>query len=594
MFVIATAGHVDHGKSTLVRALTGQDPDRWAEERRRGLTIDLGFASTTLPDGQTAAFVDVPGHRRFVPNMLAGIGSVPAVLFVVAADDGWMPQSQEHLDAFAALGVGRGVLAITRSDLFEPDLALGEARAALAGTGLARMPAVAVSATTGAGMDDVREALMQLGRSMPAPDTVADVRLWVDRSFTIDGAGTVVTGTLGAGTLSVGDVLTVGAQGRKVVIRGLQSLGRERPEVTAPARVAVNLRGVASAEVPRGTALLSPARWRETVLVDVRLSDVRPDSSTDDLPARVVVHCGSAAVPARARPLGDGCARLTLTAPLPLRLGDRLILREPAAQRITAGAVVLDPAPSPLLRRGDARKRAAVLAASPIDPDLGVELRRRGYARAEDLRAWGVPNVPDSDAHGGWLLDSGSAADLADQLVELVREHGRRDPLALGLSTEAARRALGLPDARLVDAVLVDPRAAVLSSSDGLVVFTDSTGTLPTAVADAAAQLGERLRAAPFVAPTADELAQLGLGRRELASCARTGILTEVGPGIWLGPDAIAAAAAALRSLPMPFTPSQARQHLSTSRRVVMPLLEELYRRGLTHRDGDGGHVVTE
>lgn len=594
MFVVATAGHVDHGKSTLVRALTGQNPDRWAEERRRGLTIDLGFASTTLPDGQTTAFVDVPGHRRFVPNMLAGVGPVPAVLFVVAADDGWMPQSQEHLDALAALGVRHGVLAITRSDLFEPDFALAEARAALASTELAQMPAVAVSATTGEGVDDVRAALMRLGRQLPAPDPGADVRLWVDRSFTIDGAGTVVTGTLGAGTLRVGDVLTLGSRGREVVVRGLQSLGHDRAEVAAAARVAVNLRGVASADAPRGAALLSPGRWRETDSVDVRLDVVGAsrDFDVDGLPSRVVVHCGSAAVPARVRPLGERCARLALSAPLPVRLGDRLILRDPAAQRIPAGAVVLDLAPPPLRRRGDARRRAAVLATSPREPELADLLRRRGYARADDLRAWGVTGVPHANAHGGWLIDPGRAADLAGRLVDLVHAHARRDPLARGLPAAAARRALGLPDPRLVDAVLADPHAAALVTADGLIAAADADHALPATVAAAVDRLHERFRAAPFAAPTADELAELGLGRRELASCAREGALTEIGPGVWLGPDAVESAVIALRSLPSPFTPSQARERLDTSRRVVMPLLEMLGRRGLTHRDGNGGHAV--
>src|SRR3712207_3930312 len=191
MHVLATAGHVDHGKSTLVRALTGMEPDRWAEERRRGTTIDLGFAWTTLPSGRTVAFVDVPGHERFVGTMLAGVGPVPAVLLVVAADEGWMPQSAEHVDALSALGVREGLLVISRSDLMEPDLALADAREHLAGTPLADVPAVAVSAATGAGMPALRRALDDLVARLPAPDPGADVRLWVDRAFTIRGAGTV-------------------------------------------------------------------------------------------------------------------------------------------------------------------------------------------------------------------------------------------------------------------------------------------------------------------------------------------------------------------------------------------------------------------
>src|SRR5690242_5740711 len=183
--VIATAGHVDHGKSTLVRRLTGMEPDRWAEERRRGMTIDLGFAWTGLPSGATVAFVDVPGHERFVPNMLAGIGPVPAAMIVVAADEGWMPQSAEHLAALNALDVRHGLLVVTRSDLAEPEAAIELAQEEIAGSSLGDVEAVAVSAVTGAGLDDLRAALDRLVARLPAPDAEAPVRLWIDRVFTV-------------------------------------------------------------------------------------------------------------------------------------------------------------------------------------------------------------------------------------------------------------------------------------------------------------------------------------------------------------------------------------------------------------------------
>lgn len=590
MFVVATAGHVDHGKSTLLRALTGEEPDRWAQERRRGLTIDLGYVSTTLDDGRTVAFVDVPGHRRFMPNMLAGIGPVPAVLFVVAADDGWMPQSAEHLDALVALGVRHGVLVVTRSDLLDPELALAEARAAMAGTPLADIPAVCVSAVTGAGLDELRAELTRLGAALPEPDRGADVRLWVDRSFTIEGSGTVVTGTLPAGTGRVGDTLQVGPGGPRVAVRGLQSLGQARDEVEAVARVAVNLRGVAADDVPRGTALLTPGRWRPSSTPDVR---VDTGAETADLPGQVMVHCGSAAVNAHVRPLDTRHARLTLAEPLPLRVGDRLILREPGAERIPAGAVVLDPAPPELRRRGAARRRAEVLAATPEVPDLGSELRRRGVAHVDDLRAFGVAGVPAADETGGWLLDPGALPGLVERLVSAVEDHDRRDPLDPGLPTEAARRALDLPDARLLTVVLAHPAAAGIQAVDGRI---GSTGggepELPEHVREAVDGLAERFAARPFDAPTAGELAELGLGTRELAACVRAGLLSRIGPGVWLGPDATEAAVAELRRLPQPFTPSTARTHLGTSRRVVMPLLEKLAEEGLSRRVGDDGHVV--
>ncbi|WP_314036598.1 selenocysteine-specific translation elongation factor [Dietzia sp. CH92] len=586
MFVVATAGHVDHGKSTLVRALTGEEPDRWEEERRRGLTIDLGYASTTLDDGRTVAFVDVPGHRRFVPNMLAGVGPVPAVMFVVAADDGWMPQSAEHLDALAALRVQHGILVITRSDLLEPELALAEAREALAGTPLAAIPAVCVSAVTGEGMDRLRAELAELGSLLPRPDPDADVRLWVDRSFTIGGAGTVVTGTLPAGTIRVGDPLELGPSGPRVTVRGLQSLGHTRDEVTAVARVAVNLRGVAADDVPRGSTLVAPGRWRAVDTVDVRV-----DGRTDALPEQIMVHLGSAAVAARVRPLDERHARLTLSAPLPMRIGDRLILREPGADRIPSGAVVLDPAPPELRRRGAARRRADELAQVPESPEVESELRRRRVAHVDDLRAWGIAEPPAREAYRGWLIDPEWAAALAGRLVEAVRGHDRDDPLEPGLPTEAARRALDLPDAALLEAVLAQPAAASLRAEGGRVTAGGGS-TLPERVRASAEQVAERLRGAPFDAPTADELAELGLGPRELAACERAGLLTGLGSGVWLGPDVYDEAVRRLRQLPQPFTPSTARTHLDSSRRVVMPLLEALAARGLTRREGDDGHVV--
>ncbi|MCE0447971.1 GTP-binding protein [Streptomyces tricolor] len=225
MRVLATAGHVDHGKSALVRALTGMEPDRYEEERRRGLTLDLGFVWTRL-GGDHLAFVDVPGHERFVPTMLAGAGPVPAVLFVVAADQGWQPQSAEHLAVLDALGVRHAVLAVTRSDLADPEPVRADAVERLAGTSLGTVPQVAVSAVTGAGLDELRAALSRLAATLPAPDPDADVRLWLDRAFTVRGHGTVVTGTLGAGTLRVGDRL-VTADGSAVLrVRGLQEPAR--------------------------------------------------------------------------------------------------------------------------------------------------------------------------------------------------------------------------------------------------------------------------------------------------------------------------------------------------------------------------------
>ncbi|MGA3255872.1 MAG: GTP-binding protein, partial [Mycobacterium sp.] len=363
---MATAGHVDHGKSTLIRALTGMEPDRWEEERRRGLTIDLGFAWTTLASGREVAFVDVPGHQRFLGNTLAGLGPAPVVCFVVAADDGWQAQSSDHRDAVAALAIRHGLIVITRADraperVFE---VLAEARAELAETGLCDAPGVIVSAVDGTGLTELRAALDRVLQQVPEPATTARVRLWVDRSFTITGAGTVVTGTLAAGTLARGDRLDLlGAERmRSVVIRGLQSRGEPYPTLGPVARAALNLRGVSRDAVHRGDALVTPDAWPSTRTLDVRRTSGGP---LTEAPAQLIVYVGTAAVPARLRPFDDDHGRLTLDRQLPLVLGDRLVLRYPGSNQGLGGrggAQVLDAQPPVLHRRGDSARRAAALA----------------------------------------------------------------------------------------------------------------------------------------------------------------------------------------------------------------------------------------
>jgi selenocysteine-specific elongation factor len=381
MHVVATAGHVDHGKSTLVRALTGMEPDRWAEERRRGLTIDLGYAWTSLPSGDSVAFVDVPGHSRFIGNMLAGLGPAPSVMFVVAADEGWRAQSTEHLAAVDALGLTSGVLVVTRSDLADPAPAMAEASEHIASSSLGHIEAVAVSGTTGAGIDALGGALQGLVDAAPEPDVEGPVRLWVDRAFVMKGSGTVVTGTLGAGTLRVGDEMQLGS--RRVRIRGLQSLGTAYGDVPAVARVAVNLRAVEHGDVRRGDTLLSVGSWPLTGTVDVRV--------TADVSREAVLHVGTAAVPVRARRLGEDTGRLTLRLPLPLQIGDRGVLRD-GTGRIAAGVRVIETAPQLRRRRRTAPEPPADVALAPGVEELAERLASRPFAAPEraELDALGL------------------------------------------------------------------------------------------------------------------------------------------------------------------------------------------------------------
>ncbi len=626
MYVVATAGHVDHGKSTLVRALTGMEPDRLAEEQRRGLTIDLGFAWTTLPSGREVAFVDVPGHERFLGNMLAGVGPAPVVCFVVAADQGWQAQSSDHRDAIVALGIEHGLVAITRADLASPQQLAGteaQIRAQLAGTPLEDAPVVVVSAAKDldqgarepdrdlrdpgvrrddeecrdpdapptAGLDEFIARLDEVLATTPAPDPDARVRLWVDRSFSIKGSGTVVTGSLTAGTLHNDDRLElVGESGRRPVrVRGLHSRNTAVPSVTPHARAAVNLRDLAADTVHRGDALLTPDSWPVVDAVDVRR---RTGAGFVDGPRQLVVHVGTAAVQARVRPFGDDHARLTLDHALPLQVGDRLVLRNPGGHSVYAGVLVLDVDPPTLRRRGDGARWAAQLEARPATGDPGAEVARRGAMRPEQLRRFGIGglemppgNVDEMQQHGTWWVHRPALQEWARQLQQAVGRKLRDEPLAPGLSEGAAvdllrRLDLPLPDAALLPLVV---RTAGLESQQGALRPPGRATDLGEAEASVV-QLERRLREHPFAAPEADELAALRLGPRQLAAAERAGRLLRLGGGVILLPQGPALAMRRLAALDQPFTTSEARQALDTTRRVAIPLLELLDSRGWTRR----------
>ncbi|WP_030906842.1 selenocysteine-specific translation elongation factor [Streptosporangium amethystogenes] len=574
MLVIATAGHVDHGKSTLVRALTGMEPDRWAEERRRGMTIDLGFAWTALPSGGTVAFVDVPGHERFVTTMLAGAGACPAAMIVVAADEGWHVQSGEHLAALDLLGVRHGLLVITRADLADPAPALAEARSRLRGTGLAAIPALAVSGVTGQGLPELVAALGRLAAELPPPAADGPVRLWADRVFTITGAGVVVTGTLTAGTLRTGDTLHL--NGEPVRVRGLQTLNTRADLVTATARVAVNLRGPVS--LSRGAALLTPGAWHLTTSADVRLSP--GEQPKGDL----LLHIGSAAVPTRIRPLGADTARLSFARALPLRVGDRALLRDPSRSDVHAGVVVLDVRPPALTRRGAAAARGAALTAAGAAPGAADLLRWHGLLSGADLTAMGV-TAPLSPLPGGWHTDPEHWAGLRKALGEAVAVATDRR-----LTVEAATHLLGLPDRRLTRALIAPP----LTVEAGVIGRRDlAPSPLPPQLRRAIDRFRAELAGLPFQAPSARRLAELGLTGRALAEAERAGAVLVVTDGVVLLPNAPEQAAKRLRELSGPFTVSQARVALQTTRRVAVPLLEMLDRLGHTRRHDNESRTCT-
>jgi len=356
MFVVGTAGHVDHGKSTLVKALTGIDPDRLREERERAMTIDLGFAWFALPSGRQVGVIDVPGHERFIKNMLAGVGGIDAALLIVAADEGPMPQTAEHLAILDLLGIERGLVVLTKRDLVDADwldLVREETRERLVGTTLADAPIVAVSAATGAGLDELRAALDTILDATPERVAHGLPRLPIDRVFTISGFGTVVTGTLSDGDLTIGQEVEILPSGRRGRIRGLQSHQQKRETVGPGSRVAVNLAGLATDELRRGDLLTLPGAPRPSDRLDVQLALVRDAPLELEQNDEVDFFLGADEVPARITlldterlsPGATGWVQLRLARPVAAQKGDRFIVRRPSPPITIGGGVIVDAAP---------------------------------------------------------------------------------------------------------------------------------------------------------------------------------------------------------------------------------------------------------
>ena len=591
MYVIATAGHVDHGKSTLVNALTTMDPDRWEEEKQRGLTIDLGFAWTTLKSGADVAFVDVPGHERFIANTLAGLGPAPAVMLVIAADEGWKEQTSEHLEAIDALGIERGIIVLTRMDNGQR-ISEANVRDKVAGTSLSVAPIFAVSARTGEGMEELRGGIDKL---LPADEVLQQAcampaRMWIDRAFSIKGAGTVVTGTWAAGSVNIGDRLKlVTASGEHdVTVRGLHSENSAVDKAEPVMRLALNLRGVDADAISRGDVLTeAESTWWQPEVIDVRW---RTGPKLDSVPRKLNLHVGTASVPVHVRGLDAEHARLTLQGrAFPLRLGDRLALRGPGLDAL-AGVEVVDMDPPLLNRRGAPVRRAQALRdQNPFDASAYVA--RKEAVMKETLAAAGfdVANKPASLVEfRSWWVNAQAIARWTAQLRTLFDTHLTHHHLSDGLPLATALSALALPDDSLVSIAVAGARL----KRDGAIIrdphaAARDLGPAEKSVAIVEAQLAKE----PFVAPDAGTLDELGLGPIELAAAERAGRLLRVGPIVLL-PSAPQQAAEILGQQPGEFTLSQARQALGTTRRVAVPLLEYMDARGLTRRTSDSARVL--
>jgi selenocysteine-specific elongation factor len=590
--VVATAGHVDHGKSSLIIRLTGIDPDRWDEEKRRGLTIDLGYAWCTLPSGREVGFVDVPGHERFVGNMLAGVGPVRLVLFVVAADEGWKPQSEEHLQILDVLGVAGGVIALTKRDLVDDEtlaIATEEVRERIAGTALDGAPVVPVSAETGDGLDALVAALDRMLAGAPAPEP-ARTRLFVDRVFTIKGSGTVATGTLAGGCLELGNDVAVLPGARTARVRGLQTHKRREDRACPVSRVAANLGGVERDELVRGDVVGRPGEWAATSVFDASIAPVR---DLDRIPSRGAfkVYAGAAEVDATIRPLPGGFARIRTARPLVLDVFDRYVVRDSGRRRTVGGGVVLDVAPP---RAADARHLAFLSRRAEADraalPDLMIE--ERGAARGEDVvRSTGV------EAAEGWNVSADVRAAVASAVTGLLEAFHRAHPLDEGAPLaqvreaggEAGRRA-GAPRAAGLPDALLD-----LLVADGTIARTATTVRLGTHRVALDERSDDVLRLLDAISgeqaarpPTVRELIERGIPRDVIEAASRAGTVVRIAPDLVVAPSVVERATALVRDhATTGLAISTLRQELDTSRKFAVPLAEWLDRQGVTVRRGD-------
>ncbi len=592
MRVVATAGHVDHGKSSLVLALTGTDPDRWPEEKTRGLTIDLGFAFTTLPSGQELGFVDVPGHVRFLKNMLAGVGAVEAAILVVAATEGWMPQSEEHLRILDLLGISHGLAVITKADLVDDDLlelARLEVEERLAqADSFTPTDVLAVDSRSGRGLDELRVALDQMLAAAPLASDRGRPRLWVDRVFAAKGAGTVVTGTMAGGTLPL-DAEVVILPGRKRArVRHIESHHEELAEAGPGRRVALNLAGIDHSQMARGSALVLPDQWAVTSVVDAALTAL-PEVELRQSVYKAYIGSGEHDVRLRLiRSTAESAelfGRVRLEVPLPLQPGDRIVLRDSGSQTTVGGAEVLDVSPV-----GRARLAAARLPL-PIGPRI---LAGRPWLRPAEIGPLAGVG-PDEVKHlVEELVGSGAARPAGEHLVateildgirlralELVADYHRRQPLEPGFDLPALAAALGLDAARAraalegTEGLVVEQGRARLASHQGRVAGEPEAQRLLAA-----------LDAVPFSPPAP---AEVGGSPEIVRGLLRERLLVDLDGTIFTA-TAMEKARQIVREgfeRHDSLTVSQARDLLGSSRKYVLAILAHFDSEGITRRRGD-------
>lgn len=614
MYVIGTAGHVDHGKSTLVKTLTGIDPDRWEEERRREMTIDLGFAWLTLPGGKQVSLVDVPGHERFIKNMLAGVGGIDAALLIVAADEAIMPQTAEHIAILDLLNLRHGIIVLTKTDLVEPDwleLVQEDVRAYVQGSVLADAPIVPISARTGAGLQQLLAALDTLLQGVPSrADSTGAPRLPIDRSFTIGGFGAVVTGTLAGGPLRVGDEVDVLPQGLRARVRGLQTHNTRQETALPGSRVAVNLAGVSHHDMRRGNVLTRPGALAPTTLIDVQVRTVTDSDRLLEQNMPLDLFVGAAEVSCHITVLDretigpgeEGWLQLRLDAPIAVARGDRYILRQASPSKTLGGGVIVDAhpprhrrfrtdviaslealargTPADLLRRALADNLPHpwndVVRKSGLSESLAHEALESVLA-ADGVLALGDGPTPALVTASGWHT-------LREKVLTAVRGYHRRYPLRAGIPREDLRSRLKLGPAALDATLGALVASGDLRTSDTQVWQADFRPTLDANQQRVVDRMLRQFRETPYTPPAPD------LEPEVLNWAYEQGRIIKVTDDVAFLPETYAELLAWVRAWLHEhgtLTVIQFRDRFSASRKYALAFLEHLDERKITRRDGD-------
>lgn len=613
-FIIATAGHVDHGKSALVKALTGTDPDRLPEEKRRQITIDLGFAAltATAPNGDKiqAGIVDVPGHEDFVRNMIAGVGSIDLALFVVAADDGWMPQSEEHLQILNYLGVQRAVIALTKSDLGQPEVVTNQIRERLSGTPFADSSIVPTSVRTGTGIQNLLNALAtELGTTEPQRD-INKPRLFIDRVFTLRGIGTVVTGTLTGGFLRRGQQIVVYPNNLETRIRSIQSHGHELEVAQSGMRTAINLPDLRVDQIKRGDVVTLPSYGApsSTLIALVKKTSRTNGDKTVSHSLKngcsIYVHHGASRVAARIRFRENGSlaagkqtvAHLKLSSPIFAFVGDRFVLRDSSERHTIGGGIVLD-------SDSDKESLASTVAIENIDALVRATLARRGFARRENLLSksrFSADEISTAlinlDQKGAIIVCRHIAADcefwrkLSAHAIDLIDAAHKRKPERTGIDLGELSSALRIQEPELLESLVADLCKGDFVRKGPVIARTSHRPTLPVHVHQVEKQIRETLAGQPFDPPSRKAIESDPHARQVVRFLIENGDVIELAFDVVLLRESFECMKSQLTeyiSQNGPATVSQLRQALGSSRRIMVPLLERLDRDGVTRRVAD-------